>query len=410
MKHLVRFGIAAVAIGLGWLAWSHGGLRPEPEPAPGMERAAVVRGEFAVNSAHQGVVESRRMETVASRFPGPATLVELVAEGASVGAGEVLARFDASEIRTRLMKLEKDLAMARSELRSLELARLPLQLKELELALDEALRKLDEEQDYLDDSIELQRENMLPQQEVLQQERKVRNLGAEVERARLEFELTRDYLQPADLAKARTAVFAAEQSLEVAREQLRQSEIRAPGAGVVVYKPLTIGNEFRRVRVGDTIYPNQPFMVLPDMSDLVAVIDIPESELEKVSAGAASIIQPVAFPDLRLVGEVENIGAVAQSIPGKPDWQKYFHVVIGLDEHDSRLRPGMSVIVQVISYHVADALLVPRRAIHWVDGEPLVRVLGEDGTTLRRPELGRANLDSHEVVDGLAEGETVLLR
>ncbi len=398
--------VLAAGAAVGW-AWRDG-AGPPPADDRGDE-AVVSRGELTVQSAHDGVVESRRVVTVSSRFQGAATLVELVAEGSTVEAGDVLARFDASEIRTRLMKLEKDLAIARSELDSLENARAPLQLKELELALAEARRKLEAEQAYLADSEALRKDNMVSTQEVLQQRRKVDGLSAEVERARLEYELTRDYLQPAELAKARTAVFAAEQSLAVAREQLENSTIRAPADGVVVYKPLSLGNEFRRVRVGDALYPNQPFMVLPDMSDLVTVLDVPESELELVREGAPARLQPLAYPDLLLDGRVEHIGAVAQSIPGKPDWQKYFHVVIDIEDADPRVRPGMSVVARVVSHHADDVLLVPRRAVTFVGDEARVRVIDEDSIESRRLSVGRANLAYFEVLKGLAAGERVLL-
>ena len=399
---------AALLVGAGFVGW---GWRGDGETVPvhSAERALVSRGELTVQSVHDGVVESRRVVTIASRFQGAATLVELVGEGDTVTAGDVLARFDASEIRTRSMKLEKDLAIARSELDSLENGRAPLKLKELELALAEARRQLDAEQDYLEDSQALRRDNMVSSQEVQQQQRKVDGLAAEVERSRLEFELTRDFLQPAELAKARTAVFAAEQSLAVAREQLAHSTVRAPADGVVVYKPLSLGNEFRRARVGDTLYPNQPFMVLPDMDDLVTVIDVPEAELEQIRNGAPAVLQPLAYPDLRLDGTVTHVGAIAQSVPGKPEWQKYFHVVIDIDTSDPRVRPGMSVIARVVAYQSDGAVLVPRRAVRFVGDEARVRVVSGDGVESRTLTLDRANLAYFEVLDGLEAGETVLL-
>ncbi len=404
-RWLLSAGLLVGAVALGW-AWRGDG---ESVARPDAERAVISRGELTVQSVHDGVVESRRVVTISSRFQGAATLVELAEEGGTVAAGDVLARFDASEIRTRLMKLDKDLAIARSELDSLENARAPLRLKELELALAEARRQFDAEKDYLQDSQALRRDNMVTAQEVRQQQRKVDGLAAEVERSRLEYELTRDFLQPAELAKARTAVFAAEQSLAVAREQLEHSTVRAPADGVVVYKPLSLGNEFRRVRVGDTLYPNQPFMVLPDMDDLVAVIDVPEAELEQIREGAGAVLQPLAYPDLRLAGVVTHVGAIAQSVPGRPEWQKYFHVVIDVESVDTRVRPGMSVVARVIAYQSDDALLVPRRAVSFVGDEARVRVVSGDVVESRSVTLDRANLAYFEVRDGLEAGEAVLL-
>lgn len=401
--------VLVLAAGAATLAWSFRDTTTTRDLPADVSTTMVTRGELSVLSAHDGVIESRHMVSVASRFQGPATLVELVEEGATVAPGDVLARFDASEIRARIMKLEQELAIARSELESLEHARLPLELKELELALDESRRKRDAERAYLDDSEALMRDRMLSAQEVEQQRRKVASLDAEVDKVELEYRLTRDYLHPAALAKARTTVASAEQSLAVAREQLASSVIRAPAGGVVVYKPLGIGNEFRRVRVGDTLYPNQPFMILPDMSDLVAVLDVPEAELNTVAQGAPALVQPLAYSDLRFDGHVETVGAVAQSVPGKPDRQKFFHVVVRIETNDPRIRPGMSVVVQVQSYFAEDAVLVPRRAVRFGGGEPRARVLVDGTPEWREVSVGRANLTHYEVVAGLAPGDRVVV-
>jgi HlyD family secretion protein len=308
-----------------------------------------------------------------------------------------------------IRKLEQDRAIARAELESLENAKLPLELRELELELEDARRRLEEESSYLADSRALAKNRMVSDQEVAQQQRKVLNLEAEVEKISLETRLTRDYLQPAALAKARTAVFTAEQALEVAREQLANSVISAPRDGVVVYNALSVGGEYRRIRIGDAIYPNQPFMVLPDMDNLVTVVEVPEAELQNLELGALSLVQPIAYPGLRLRGEVERIGAVAQSLPGRPDWQKFFSVSIGIVDRDSRVRPGMSAVAEVIAHYVEDALLVPRRALRF-DGERAVATVREGGESApREVSVGRHDAIHFEVLGGLAEGERVLL-
>ena len=46
---------------------------------------------------------------------------------------------------------------------------------------------------------------------------------------------------------------------------------------MVVYRPLHLGVDYRTVRVGDSIYFNQPFMAIPDMRDVVVECSVPES-------------------------------------------------------------------------------------------------------------------------------------
>lgn len=383
----------------------------QPPEAPATEStAAVTEGEFIVYSTYSGKVESRNVVTIMSRFQGTATVVELAPEGAQVEEGDLLVRFDSAKLKRDLVKLESENALARSELDGLERAKLPMELRDLELALAEAETDLQAEGQYLEDSIELQKEKLISIQEVKQQQRKVDSLQSRLDNLTTEVQLTRQYLHPSLLERARTKLHSAKRGLDLAQQQLAASEVRAPTSGVVVYKQLNIGGEFRTVRVGDSVYPNQPFMVLPDMHDLVVHFDIPESELSRVEKFGDSYIRPLAFPNLTLPGTIETVGSVAQTLPGKPGWQKFFHVTVGVDEIEPLIRPGMSVTVSVLSSYKEIATLIPRRAVSWNGGKALTRIVIGQTHTIRELSLGQANDMFYEVIEGVESGDHVVLR
>jgi RND family efflux transporter MFP subunit len=241
-----------------------------------------------------------------------------------------------------------------------------------------------------------------------QQQAKVDQLKARVEGYRQQKRLTEKFLHPAERARARATLEAAEQELGLAREQLEACVMRAPASGMVAYHPLHIGTEYRTVRVGDTIFKNQPLITIPDMTDIVVDCQVPEAELSRVAPGAQVTVVPVAYPDLRLVGVVQTVSSVAQRMPDHPAWQKFFRVVIALEESESRLRSGMSVYAQVLSHHREDAVLVPRTAITWNGDQPTCRLRGLSGSELRTLELGKANTTHYEVLAGLEPGDRVL--
>ncbi|MDH3380710.1 MAG: efflux RND transporter periplasmic adaptor subunit, partial [Gammaproteobacteria bacterium] len=303
----------------------------------------VSRGDLVIRSVYDGRLESRNVVTVMSKFQGLATIVELVAEGNNVLQGDALVRFDSAELEREMFKLEKEYALADSDLESLVNAKHPLAIWEIEGKRSELEDTLRIEQQYLRDSLELAKDNLVSVQEIEQQKMKVERLRAEYETASMRLQLTNDYLHPAERERAETKRHSAEQALKLARSQLRNTTIRAPSAGVVVYKPLHIGGEYRTVRVGDGIYANQPFMVIPDMADLVAESMVPESELSRVATGSAVVVNVPAYPDVTLSGRVQSVSSIAQSLPGRPAWQKFFRVLIGLADGDPRIRPGMSV-------------------------------------------------------------------
>lgn len=382
---------------------------------PGAEKeqantASVAEGEFAVRSVYNGKLESRTVVTIMSQFNGTATVVELAEEGAPIAKGRLLVRFDDTQLRRDIVKLEKEHELSRSELKSLTNAKLPLELRELEMQLMELEAELAAETAYLEDSITLREEDLVSVQEVKDQERKVRRLESKLDTLKLEHELTREYLHPAMVDSARAKLHSAEQALNLARRQLEATEVRAPKEGVVVYKSLHIGGEFRAVRVGDSLYPNQPFMVIPDMDDLVVRVDVPESELSNVTTGRETYIKPLAYPDLTLPGTVEAVGSVAQTLPDHPGWQKFFHVRIGVDRVDPSIRPGMSVTAYILSHHKKNAVLIPRRAVSWDRGTALTRIVDGSSHATRQLSLGPANETHYEVLAGVQPGDEVLIR
>ena len=405
MKRSIALGVGSLLILLAVVVMS--GFRAPPSREEGVD---VTKGPLFVWSIYDGVLKARRVDVLMSEFAGSATIAELAPESAHVKEGDLLVRFDESAVERDLLKLERDYALAKAEMESLQYAQLPLELSDISLQLLEAQAKYEAEKQYLDDSIQLMKEELVSSREVEKQKKMVSRLASSTKSQGKRFELTRDYLHPSRLERARATLAAAEQELELARQQLRNCSVRAPSEGVAVYSPLHIGTEYRTVRVGDPIYKNQVFMTLPDMSDLLVECHVPEAELSRVEVGKEVVVVPLAYADLRLRGKVEAMGSMAQDLPGRASWQKYFRVVIALSDVDKRLRSGMSVHARILSYHHPEAILAPRLAVWWSDDTPYCRVRTWAGSEVRALDLSWANQSHYEVVDGLVPGEIVLFQ
>jgi RND family efflux transporter MFP subunit len=264
------------------------------------------------------------------------------------------------------------------------------------------------EQDYLTALGELSKEGLVSDQEMQLQKIKVEDLRKKIEASEFEMKVTEDYLHPASLKRAQAKRDAAEQELKLAKDQIENSVIRAPKGGIVVYQPVNVGVEFRTVRVGDTVYPNQPFMVVTDMKDLIVHCDIPEAELSRLQQGTSVFIQPLAYSGVKLRGRVGTVSPMAQNMPGRPVWEKFFHVTIALIDSDPQLRPGMSVTSHILVYQKQDALAIPRTAIAWEKDKPFARVAIGSSEEKREIKLGMGNEQYFEVLKGLEPGEEVV--
>jgi HlyD family secretion protein len=79
-------------------------------------------------------------------------------------------------------------------------------------------------------------------------------------------------------------------------------------------------------------------------------------------------------------------------------------------EQASRPPAGLTAAVTIVVARQDDVLNVPLRAVHRQGREQTVDVVGEDGKTISRPvRVGVQNDQSVEIVDGLAEGEQILV-
>ncbi len=396
-------GAAAMLLAVG-AALRH----PRGDAPPAVE---VTSGPIEVWSVYDGFLESREVRNIMSQMGGGGSaIVELVPDGSPVQDGDVLARLDSAQWEREVLSLERDYLLARSDLDTLRNAKLPLELADIESRAAEARRQAAEEAQALVDTRSLLAEQLVSEQEVRQQEYKALEAKTKLQGLEQQLELTRSYLHPGLLERARATVASAERELNYSHELISNCVIRAPAGGIVAYKSIPVAGEFRTVRVGDLVYRNQPFMTVSDMSNLVIRCDVPEAELTRVRVGSVAVVRPVAYPDLSASGRVDTVGSMAQTLAGRPGSQKYFNVVIAVEEGDPRLRSGMSAQARIRSHAATNAVLLPRAAVFWKGDAPYARAVTGSRVEERRLTLGPGNETHFEVFDGIRPGERVRLR
>jgi multidrug resistance efflux pump len=371
---------------------------------------AVTSGPFTVVSTYEGEVESRHVEPIMSHLNGPAAIVDLVPEGTAVKKGDVLVNFEDEQIKEEMIKKEREFAVAECELVNVEKTKQPLEIRDLEYDVLENKTTYAMEKRYLDETDGLLKDGLVSKEEVENQQLKVEKLEQKLKTAELRLELTREQLHPAMLKRAKLELAAAEQALNLARQQYSNCVIRAPIDGMVDYKPLWIDQENRVVRVADLVHQNQPFMMIPDLSNLLVVCSVPETEFSLVKPGGEAAVVPLAYPDIKVPANIETVTSIAQASPDRPYWQKSFRMVVAVTTSDQRLRPGMSVHVHVLSYRRDAAVLVPRAAIFWKSDMPFCKVITMTGGIRNKNiTLGRGNETQFEVLEGLKPGDKVAL-
>ena len=178
-------------------------------------------------------------------------------------------------------------------------------------------------------------------------------------------------------------------------------------AGFVVYKSISVVGERRKVQVGDSVWNRHGFMVIPDMSSLVAYLDVREQQIGKLALEQPVALTPDAYPELELAGRVDNIGTLAARAGA--DGENRFTVRVALEQIDPRLRPGMRARASILAATHADVLRVPVEAVFYDEEGWLSFVLDGRDPEPTRVELGASDGEYVIVLAGLSEGDRVLL-
>jgi RND family efflux transporter MFP subunit len=361
---VIAAGLAAVAYGL----WPAPAAEVRTAIASGSGQRAAGSGVGTVLNA-SGYVTARRQATVSSKFTGRVTEV-LIEEGMEVEEGQVLARLDDSN-------LSPALALAEAQRVSAERG-----AAETDALLTEA-------------RLNLERTESLEQRQLAS--------DAELDRARA---LANSLA--AQLARKNADVEVADRQVDIYRQQIEDSIIRAPFAGIVVAKnaqpgemisPVSAGGGFTRTGIGTIV----------DMSSLEIEIDVNEAYINRVAPGQAVAATLDAYPDWEIPCHVIAI------IPTADRQRATVEVRVGFDELDSRILPDMGVKVafqQTIddgaSAPPTAGVTVPAAALRREQGRDYVLVV-KDGKVERRAVAATTGPGGAvTVTNGLAPGEAVV--
>jgi multidrug efflux pump subunit AcrA (membrane-fusion protein) len=319
----------------------------------------------------------------------------LVEDGTAVKQGDKLVEFDNSAFTKELE--QKKLALRDAEmglgstaaLGAIESSSKQTELDQAKIALQKATLKADVPADLLAgrDSQERQLDKKRAEIAVKKAEE---SLAAQKQQQALEMKV-----KQIELDKARRAIDAAEKTIGAL-------VLTAPRDGVVVIEDHPW--EGRKFHVGDTVQPGMTIVTLPDLDTPMQV----QADLSDVDDGRAAVAMTGtctldAYPAEPIACTVRDLTPVAR-IEGQKSLRRAFAVTLTLASSKDKMRPGMSVKVE-LRRGAVPGLVVPRGAI--VFDKP-TRVRLADGS-LREVTLGACDEQGCAVEKGLADSETVRL-
>jgi membrane fusion protein, multidrug efflux system len=231
-------------------------------------------------------------------------------------------------------------------------------------------------------------------------------LRAQAERADADRDLARQQLErvrrlrdqnaatPADLERAEAAARTTTAALAVLQLQITRSVVRAPFAGAV-------GQRF--VSVGDYVTTSTRLLTLQTVDPQRAVIEVPERHAVLLKLGLTVEFTVAAEPGRTFTARVDFIDPVVQTA-------NRTIMVKGLAPNPGQvLKPGMFIEARLATATRANAIVVPEDAVQPLRTENVVWVVAKGKASRRVVQLGARSQGIVEITRGVSAGELVVV-
>ena len=361
---LVLIALAVLAAGVGLIWWLN---RPKAAVVRTIAAQETAAGGQKILLNASGYVTARRQATVSSKVTGKVIEV-LVEEGMKVEADQVLARIDSSNVEKSLHLSEAQRESARK-------------------ALDETKANLDKAERELIRTSQLAANKVASQSDLDRAEADAKSLKARLER------------QMADVA-------VAEREVAVWKQQLDDTVIHAPFAGIVTSKNAQPGEMISPMSAGGS-FTRTGICTLVDMGSLEIEVDVNESYINRVEPGQPVEATLDSYPDWRIPSKVIAI------IPTADRQKATVKVRVGFEKLDPRILPDMGVKVAFQGAGEGPAasrsILVPKAAVRQRDGRDVVWITRDGRVERRAVTVGAKNGNEVTIAAGLSGGEQVVV-
>jgi HlyD family secretion protein len=202
---------------------------------------------------------------------------------------------------------------------------------------------------------------------------------------------------------------SAQAQYEQALDVYQKTRIHAPISGRIMKINIEEGET---AVMGTMNYQGTVLATIADLSRMLAIVKIDETDVPSVAVGQEVDVMPDALPDSTFRGKVVRVGLMPLTTQLSTEKTTDFEVEIEMASFSPVLRPGMNVNANIITHHITDVLVVPVQAI---GSRKIKDTLSETAFVmhggkahLKKVKIGVSSDTESEILEGLVEGDTVI--
>jgi len=208
-----------------------------------------------------------------------------------------------------------------------------------------------------------------------------------------------------DVKSAQANTVRSRVSLNNAKVQLDSTTVTAPREGIVTTKYLEEGTIIPPAT--SAFSQGTSLVAIADTSRMFVECLVDEADIAQVKLGQKVRVVVEAFPGMPINGEVQRINPAAATANNITAVKVRIEIT---GPEKAKLMPGMNATCEFLTLQHENVLLVPSQAVKRDKGKTTVRIKKADGTLeTREIKVGPSGNDGFEVMDGLKEGDEVVV-
>ena len=392
-------------------------------------------GDLRVSVLEQGTLESSNNTEIKCQIRGYSTVTYVIPSGTYVNQGDVLVRLDTKRLEDQIGKFTTDAHVARATYE-----RTKADVASAEIAIDAYLkgeylnrRKALVQAQAIANNALKEAQRSLGEAQRLFRSGYVSNFELEaadfnVQFARLESEIRERAIHVLDkytkkmrletlngnLKGLKSKLKADEAGLRLdesrrdrAIAERKYCEIIAERDGLVIYPSAAEWKSSPDIVEGATVRKDQILLLMPDLSKMQVKVGIHESSVDSIRP---QMPVEITLPDAGEViqGHVKSVANVARPAGWWTGNMVKYDTVVQLQD-SSKLKPGMSVEVEILVKQLKDQILVPVAAVVEIQSETFCWVKSNGSFQRRRFDAGDSNDVFVVAKSGLDPGDEVVL-
>jgi HlyD family secretion protein len=409
----VKWALAAavlLAVGIGverWLSGSRAAIRYETVP--------IERGPVQASVTATGTLNPVINVLVSSQVSG--NIKALYADwNSKVKKGQLVAEIDPQIFQSQVDQAQ---AVMNSAHAAAQTAGAQVERAQAELAAAIAAQKAAEAAVARDRANELNAQAQFQRVDELfragivsRQEHDSARAAYDASRAQVEADQAQVDAAARNIQSARAQVRVAESQLASARAQERQAQaaytqaqinlghtrILAPVDGTIIARRMDVGQT-----VASTLNPPTIFEIAQDLTKMQVDTNVDESDIGNVLVGQNATFTVDAYPATTFHGKVIDV----RKAPISTQNVVTYDVVIGVENPDLKLFPGMTVNARIFTARLENALKVPNAVLRLKPSAEVLAKLGLPTPRADRPQVyivTNGKLRAVPVAYGLSDG------